>query len=311
VLPMGEPTTAAPPLPLEFPCVSTSSIRNERGFSVGLALGGGFARGIAHIGVLKVLEKEKIPVGLVAGTSVGALIGAIFCSGMPASQMEAIAVNSDFGDFAKWTITRHGLSANERMGIFLNNLIEVGAFEELRIPLAVMTTDLSTGEPVIFRSGPLAEAVGASCAYPGMFLPVEINGRLLVDGVFADPVPARSLRDAGCDPVLAVHLKTRWDAEDGARHVVEVVRRLFPTFRKRVPRYWRSCSDVIVEPDVRGFRYDEFHHASDLIKAGENAMWAALPEFRSCLGASQRIFLNETGSHSRVITLPNEAPPAN
>jgi NTE family protein len=311
VLPMGEPTTAAAPIPLEFPCVSTSSVRNERKFSVGLALGGGFARGIAHIGVLKVLEKEKIPVGFVAGTSVGALIGALYCSGMSVCQMEAIAANSGFGDLAKWTITRHGLSANERMGTFLNNLIEVGTFEELRIPLAVMTTDFSTGEPVIFRSGPLAEAVGASCAYPGMFLPVKINGRLLVDGVFADPVPARSLRDAGCDPVLAVHLKTRWGAEDGPRHVVEVVRRLFPTFRKRLPRYWRSCSDVIVEPDVSGFRYDEFRQASGLIKAGEDAMWTALTQFRSCLGAGRQIFLKQSGSHSSVITLQNQAPPAN
>jgi NTE family protein len=308
VLPMGEPM-AAQPLPMEFPCVSTSSVRDERGVSVGLALSGGFARGMAHIGVLKVLEEERIPIGFVAGTSAGALMGALYCSGMPVGQMERIASSAEFGDLAKWTITRHGLAANERMGTFISSLIEVRTFEDLSIPLAVMTTDFATGEPVSFRSGHLVEAVRASCAYPGVFLPVEINGRLLIDGVFADPVPSRSLHDMGCNPVLAVHLKTRWAPQDGTRHVMEVARCLFPTFRKRVPRNWRSWSDLIVEPDVRGFKYDEFDRAQDLIKAGESAMRAALPEFRTCLGASKRMLMNRTGPPSTMIPIQSEAPP--
>jgi NTE family protein len=120
--------------------------------SIGIALGGGFARGIAHIGVLKVLEQEKIPIRFVAGTSVGALIGALYCSGVSAEELEQVATRVRFKTFARWTISRMGFADNQRMVGFLNTVLKVKTFEELRIPFAVATTDFSNGDGVVFRS---------------------------------------------------------------------------------------------------------------------------------------------------------------
>src|SRR5580698_11202723 len=148
----------------------------QSGIGIGLALGGGFARGIAHVGVLKVLEEEDIPVRCIAGTSVGALIGAAYCSGISAAELEQVAARVRFKHIASWTLSRYGFASNSRMIGFLNHLLKVETFEELRIPLAVTATDFSTGEGVVFHSGPLIDPVRASCAYPGMFLPVKIRG---------------------------------------------------------------------------------------------------------------------------------------
>ena len=178
--------------------------------SIGLALGGGFARGMAHIGVLKVLEQEGIPVRAVAGTSVGALIGACYCSGLSSDELTQVAHSVRFTTFARWTLSRQGFASNDRMVSFLTRTLKVKTFEELRVPLAVTATDFNTGEGVVFHSGGIIDPVRASCAYPGMFLPVEIRGRYLVDGMLSHPVPTRPLREMGADRVLAVHLKGSW-----------------------------------------------------------------------------------------------------
>ena len=145
--------------------------------SIGVALGGGFARGIAHIGVLKVLEEENIPVRVIAGTSVGALIGACYCSGLTLAEMQDVAHNTRFTSFARWTLSRCGFASNDRMIAFLTRTLKCKTFEELRIPLGVTATDFNSGEAVVFHSGSVIDPVRASCAYPGMFLPVEIRGR--------------------------------------------------------------------------------------------------------------------------------------
>src|SRR3954451_22960661 len=160
------PIAQANPLPQKMP-------------SIGIALGGGFARGLAHIGVLKVFEEEGIPISFVAGTSVGSVIGAAYCSGISAKELEEIAGLVRFKHFARWTISRFGIASNDRMVPFLKKVVKVRTFEELLTPLAVSPTDFVTGDPVVFTSADLIEPVRASCAYPGMFLPVNINGRLL------------------------------------------------------------------------------------------------------------------------------------
>src|SRR5215813_4595841 len=126
---------------------------------IGLALGGGFARGIAHVGVLKVLEEENIPISFIAGTSVGALIGAAYCSGLSAGDLELVASRVRFKHIASWTLSRYGFASNQRMIGFLNQLLKVKTFEELRIPLAVTATDFSTGDGVVFHSGRLVDPV--------------------------------------------------------------------------------------------------------------------------------------------------------
>ena len=254
---------------------------------IGVALGGGFARGIAHIGVLKVLEEEKIPIDFVAGTSVGALIGAAYCSGLSTAKLEEVAQRVRFKTFARWTLSRHGFATNERMIGFLNSILKVKSFEELRIPLAVTATDLSTGEGVVFHSGPLVDPVRASCAYPGMFLPVNIRGRWLVDGMLAHAVPTRPLLDMGAQRVLAVHLKGKWTNGDAPRHLFDVIGQCFSIAQEMSSGYWREASDLIVEPDVGGFEYDAFVQTPALIKAGEVATRRALPEIRKWIELRQ------------------------
>jgi NTE family protein len=253
--------------------------------AIGVALGGGFARGIAHIGVLKVLEEEGIPVRVVTGTSVGALIGASYCSGLCAEELEEVARSVRFTTFARWTLSRFGFATNDRMVAFLARTLKVKTFEELQIPLGVTATDFNSGEGVIFQSGPIVDPVRASCAYPGMFLPVNIDGRWLVDGMLSHPVPTQPLRDMGADRVLAVHLKGQWTKGGAPRHLFDVIGQSFAIAQDRMADQWRSAADLVVEPDVAGFGYDDFKRGAELVRAGELAMREALPTVRKWLEA--------------------------
>jgi len=254
--------------------------------AIGVALGGGFARGIAHIGVLNVLEEEGIPVRLVTGTSVGALIGACYCSGLTPSEMEDVARNTRFTTFARWTLSRYGFASNDRMVTFLTSTLKCKTFEDLNIPLGVTATDFNTGEGVVFHSGSMIDPVRASCAYPGMFLPVEIRGRHLVDGMLSYPVPSHPAREMGADRVIAVHLKGRWSTGGAPRHIFDVIGQSFAIAQDAMSSLWRGAADIVIEPDVAGFGYDDFRRAGELIKVGEAAMRAALPEVRKWLQAS-------------------------
>ena len=251
--------------------------------SIGLALGGGFARGLAHIGVLKVLEEEKIPVNCIAGTSVGALIGAVYASGVSPKEMEEIAALVRFRDFARWTVSRLGFASNDRMTGMLRRFLKVQTFEEMRVPLAVIATDFATGEPVVFRSGELVGPVRASCAYPGMFLPVSVNGRLMVDGMLAYSVPTSPLRHMGAERVLAVYLKAHWVNAGPPRSVFDVIGQSFSIAQSKMCSQWQADADIVVEPEVQAFGYDSFDRAPALVRAGEEAARHALPRIREWL----------------------------
>ncbi len=251
--------------------------------AIGVALGGGFARGIAHVGVLKVLEEERIPVRVIAGTSVGALIGAAYCSGVSIAELEQISRSVRFTTFARWTVSRYGFASNDRMVTFLNRILRVKTFEELRIPLGVTATDFNSGEGVVFHSGSIVDPVRASCAYPGMFLPVNIRGRWLVDGMLSYPVPAHPLHEMGADRVIAVHLKGQWSKNGAPRHLFDVIGQSFAIAQDMTRHLWLGAADVIVEPDVAGFAYDDFKRSDELIRSGETAMRQALPEVRKWL----------------------------
>ena len=251
---------------------------------LGVALGGGFARGIAHVGVLKVLEAENIPISFIAGTSVGALIGAAYCSGVSVEELEQIATRVRFKHFARWTLSRYGFASDQRMIGFLNSTLKVKTFEELNIPLAVTATDFSTGDGVVFNSGPLVDPVRASCAYPGMFLPVKIRGRLLVDGMLAHAVPTVPLREMGADRVLAIHLKGKWtNGEAGPRHLFDVIGQCFAIAQEMNCGVWKQAADLVIEPNVNGYKYDAFDNAIELMRAGEAVTRAALPEIKKWL----------------------------
>jgi NTE family protein len=254
--------------------------------TIGVALGGGFARGIAHVGVLKVLEEEGIPVRVIAGTSVCALIGATYCSGVSIEELEQMARSVRFTTFARWTVSRYGFASNDRMAAFLNRILKVKTFEELRIPLGVTATDFNNGEGVVFHSGSIIDPVRASCAYPGMFLPVNICGRWLVDGMLSYPVPAHPLHEMGADRVIAVHLKGQWSKNGAPRHLFDVIGQSFAIAQDMTRHLWMGAADLVVEPDVAGFAYDDFKRSAELIRSGETAMRQALPEVRKWLETS-------------------------
>lgn len=252
---------------------------------IGVALGGGFARGLAHIGVLKVFEEEKIPISYIAGTSVGSVIGAGYASGISARELSEIASLVRFKDFSRWTFSRFGLFSNDKMTVFLQKIARCKTFEELRIPLAIAATDIVTGEPAVFTTGNLVDPVRASCAYPGMFLPVNIDGRLFVDGLLAHAVPAVPLRQMGAEKVIAVHLSAHWVKKGGPRHVFDIIGQCFSIAQDRMCGPWKAVSDVVLEPAIGDFSYDDFARAPELIRAGEEAARAALPEIRAWLPA--------------------------
>jgi NTE family protein len=274
--------------------------------AIGLALGGGFARGMAHIGVLKVLEEEAIPVRIVAGTSVGALIGAAYCSGLTIEELEKLARSCRFTTFARWTVSRYGFASNDRMVAFLARTLKVKTFEELRIPLAIAATNFNTGEGAVFHSGPIIDPVRASCAYPGMFLPVNIRGKWLVDGMLSHPVPARPLREMGADRVLAVHLKGQWSKDGAPRHLFDVIGQSFAIAQDQMSHIWRGAADIVVEPDVAGFAYDDFKRAGELIRSGEVAMRQALPEVKEWMEAPAEMTcpVNDRRAMPRTAPLP-------
>jgi len=257
--------------------------------TLGLALGGGFARGLAHIGVLKVLEEENIKIDFMAGTSVGSVVGAAYCSGISAKELEEISGLVRFSDFARWTLSRYGFCSNDRMDRFLSKIVRCKNFEELKIPLAIAATDFENGAPVVFREGCILDPVRASCAYPGMFLPVKLNGRMLVDGMLGYAVPTTPLRQMGADRVIGVYLSAHWVNMKGPRHLFDVIGQCFSIAQAAMSESWKRDADIVIEPNVDGFAYDDFARAPDLIKAGEIAMRAIVPQLKQWLAVGESV----------------------
>lgn len=273
------------------PTVSTVPFRRP---TIGLAFGGGFARGIAHIGALKVLEEEKIPIDFVSGTSVGAIIAAAFCNGTSAQELAEIAMLVRFKHFARWTLSRFGLCNNDRIEQVMKRMVNVRTFEELKIPLAIAATNFQTGEAAVFNSGPIIPAVRASCAYPGMFLPVEIDGKTYVDGMLAWLVPTTPLKQMGADRVIGLYLNCNWIKVRAPRHLFDVIGQCFSIAQERMSDSWKRDADLVIEPNVDGFEYDCFDKAKDLIKVGEESMRAQLPAIRKWLEAPKQVPLGTT-----------------
>ncbi len=244
---------------------------------VGLAMGGGFARGLAHLGVLKVFVENRIPIDALAGTSIGSVVAAGFASGAPLKQMIEEARKIRWKGFARWTVARLGLATNERMEEMLRRVLRCRRFEELKIPLAVVAADISTGEAVVFRHGDLIPPLRASCSFPGLFTPVEHEGRLLVDGAIVGSVPTTALRDFGVDAIIAVHLKTSGSRYFPPANIFQVIGQSFQIVQNLNQATWRDHCNLAIEPDVSEFKWDDFERADDLILAGERAAREALP----------------------------------
>jgi len=260
---------------------------------VGVALGGGFARGIAHIGVLRILEDNEIPIDFIAGTSVGALIAAAYASGTSLDEMARQGNSTRFRDFGRWTLSRMGMASNERLEDFLHRFTTAKTFKQMKIPLAIVATDLLKGESVHFTEGEIGPALRASCAYPGLFLPVEYAGHFLVDGFLTEQVPAPALREMGAEMVISVHLEPGL-LDSKPRNTIEVISRSFSIIQTVANQPWRNQTDVLIEPSVHHVLWDEFVKTPQLIAAGEDATHAAMPLIKAALDRGPRQLVGDT-----------------
>ncbi len=250
---------------------------------IGLALGGGFARGFAHLGVLQVLEQKRIPISCIAGTSVGSILGAAYASGAPLARIIATCRTLRFRDIARWRVSRLGLASNQRLGELIERVFDSRQFEDLRIPMAVVATDLNSGEPVVLNHGSLVDAIRASCAFPGLFEPVEIGTRCLADGGLVAPVPTRAARDLGADFVLGISVGMQDGHRGSPTNVFQVMTRAVSAAQKHQLEVWERHADLVLRPDVQSIAWDQFERADEAIEAGAAITRLALPRIEKYL----------------------------
>ena len=247
---------------------------------LGLSLGGGAARGWAHIGVLSVLLQSHIPIDFVSGSSAGSLVGAIYCSGCNLEKILQIAASLRWWHIARPVWPAHGLVSFARLEKWLIQMIGDLTFQQLQVPFAAMATDLVSGEPVPILSGRLAPAVRASCSVPGLVTPVNIEGRLLGDGSISDTVPVRILRDMGADVVIAVDvfapsIRPRLGAFGMGLNALEILVQNAGGGIKH--------ADFLISPDLAGNTYLRFSRREQMFLLGENAAREKLPDILSSL----------------------------
>jgi NTE family protein len=253
---------------------------------IGLALGGGFARGFAHLGVLQVLEQNHIPIACIAGTSVGSILGAAYASGAPLARIIATCRTLKFRDIGSWRPSRLGIASNHRLGDLIARVFDSQQFEDLLIPMAVVATDLNTGEPVVLTHGNLVDAIRASCAFPGLFEPVRIGTRCLADGGLVAPVPTVAARKLGAEFVLGVSVGIQDGDRGTPTNIFQVVARAVSAAQKHQLEVWERHADLVIRPDVQSFAWDAFDRADEAIEAGAAVARRALPRIQKYLERS-------------------------
>jgi NTE family protein len=272
------------PVPATAPLV-------ERRPVIGVALGGGGARGFAHVGVLRVLEQEKIPIDLVLGSSVGSLIGALYADSGSVLDAEFRAVEvtrDDLFDFGALALLSGGLARGEGIVSYLDRRLKHATFETMPVRFGAVATELRTGRTVVFERGSVGEAVRASCAIPGVFVPVAIDGELYVDGGVSDPVPADAARARGADVVIAVAIPAAVP-DRAPTSALGIVLQSVAIQAAQIQRLRAREADVLVVPEVGQVAYDDFTHKQELIAAGEAATRAALPAIREAIRRKTRL----------------------
>jgi NTE family protein len=254
---------------------------------IGLALGGGFARGYAHLGVLRVFEEQQIPISCIAGSSIGSILGAAYASGASLPHIIEKCREIRFRDFARWRVSRFGLASNDRLGALVQRFFDSRQFEDLVVPTAVVATDLGTGDPVVFKQGSLAEAIRASCAFPGLFEPIQIGTRYLADGGLVAPVPTRAARELGAQIVVGISVGLH-DGQRGApTNIFQVVSRALSAAQKHQLESWERHADIVLRPSVQSLAWDDFERIDEAIEAGATAARSALPKLRKLLASHQ------------------------
>ena len=251
---------------------------------LGLALGGGAARGFAHIGVLQVLEEEGIKPSLVVGTSAGSVVASFYASGKTGQQLQWLADTMDETQFTDWAnpFSGRGILRGEALGKYINSQLNGMKIEDMKLPLGIVATDLRTGDGILFRRGDVATAVRASSAVPSVFEPVQIAGKDYVDGGLVSPVPVRYARQMGADLVLAVDISSR--PEDAkTTDMLKVLLQTFSIMGKSISQLELAQADVVVRPALPEIGSTEFSARKKSIEAGRAAMKQAMPQLRALL----------------------------
>lgn len=247
-----------------------------------IALGSGGLRGLAHIGVLRVLERESIPVDAIVGCSIGSLIGALYCSGMPLESIEKLARHLKRRHWLDFSIPKLGLFAGERILNMLRLLTRNKSFSDLSLPLAVVATDLQQGKEVVFTSGEVAMAVRASTSVPGIFVPCELDGMILVDGAVLNPTPIDVARKMDADVVIAVDLAYAGSV-CSITNMFDVIIQSIDIMERELLKTRESACDVLIRPAVAHISPSSFERAVECIALGEAAATEMLPQIRHAL----------------------------
>ncbi|GHI01270.1 patatin-like phospholipase family protein [Neobacillus kokaensis] len=236
---------------------------------IGLALGSGGARGFAHLGVIKVLKDADIPIDLIAGSSMGALVACFYGAGIDLDRLYTLSTAFKRKYFLDFTVPKMGFITGKKVKEFIRMFTHGKNIEEFSIPISIIATDLLTGEKVIFTKGPAAEAVRASISIPGIFVPVRYQGRLLVDGGVTDRVPISVAKEMGADIVIAVDVsRVKRGAE--ITSIYDVIMQSIDIMQTEIINNQESAANIIIRPPVEDFSSRAFTNIEEIIKHGED-----------------------------------------
>ncbi len=280
------PSVPAPP-PDKPPPAPPTPPRPPKPPRIGLALGGGAARGFAHIGVLQVLEEAGIKPALVVGTSAGSLVAALYAAGKPAPELARVALAMDESSITDWAFPGRGLIRGDALARWVREQTGGRLIEQLPLPLGIVATALDSGNPVLFQRGDVGLAVRASSAVPAVFQPVAIGGLEYVDGGLAAPVPVHFARQMGAELVLAVDIST---PPDGAAtgDAFKLLLQTFAIMGRSISRWELKDADLVLRPALAGIASGDFTARRRAIDAGRAAAQAALPALRARIAALTR-----------------------
>lgn len=278
-----QPPVVTPP-PVEPPPVIKPAPKPPR---IGLALGGGAARGFAHIGVIQVLEENGIKVDLVAGTSAGSLVASLYASGKSGREMQTLAEGMDEGAITDWSFPLRGLIRGEALARFIREKTGGKAIEQMALPLGIVATDLSDGSPILFRVGDTGTAVRASSAVPAVFQPVSIGRHEYVDGGLVSPVPVRFAREMGAELIVAVDI-TSPPEKDPPGDAFRMLMQTFSIMGRSINSFELREADVVIRPKLDGVGSADFTARRRAIHAGREAALAMLPLLRQRIAEKTR-----------------------
>jgi NTE family protein len=264
------------------PPVSTPVVTPKPPVKVALVLGGGAARGFAHIGVIKSLEAQGIVPDIVVGTSAGSVVGALYAGGMSGFEMQKLALQMEEGMVLDWTLPNRGVLKGEALQAFINQKLKNQSIQKLPKPLGIVATDLESGEMVLFRQGNTGMAVRASSTLPGIFQPVEISGRDYVDGGLTSPVPAQAARTMGADFVIAVDISNVGRREK-LTGTMDVMLQTFAIMGHAISQHELEDADVVIRPKTAAISSTDFEDRHLAILEGEKAAAAIMPELKARL----------------------------